>query len=145
VGADLLRVVISLGVVLGLLWVAARLLRRTSVVRGTSAVEVLARAQLARNASLAVVRVADRALVLGVGDGRVALVAEADLQTVRSALATPAKETRQSVTIRPVIAEAGVQADNPAARGGPLAGSALSPTTWRTAIEQLRMRTARRA
>lgn len=129
-GADLVRVVVSLGVVLALLWVGARLLRRTSVVRSTTAIEVLARAQLARNTSLAIVRIADTALVLGVGDGRVSLVAETDLEAVRAATAAPVRESREPVTI-------GLRT--------PLAGSALSPATWRTALEQVRSRTVRRA
>ena len=43
---------------------------------------MLARQQLTRGSSVAVVRVADQALVLGVTDGQVTLLAETDLATV---------------------------------------------------------------
>lgn len=78
----------SLAVVVGLLLAASRLLRgplaRGARLRGQP-MEVLARTALSRTASLAVVRVADRALVVGVSEGEVRLLTETD----PAAFATP--------------------------------------------------------
>jgi flagellar protein FliO/FliZ len=72
------RIVFSLLVVFGLLWGLAKLARRPLAGRGGGALRVLARQQLSRGSSVAVVRVADRALVLGVSDAGVTLLADAD-------------------------------------------------------------------
>lgn len=127
---QVLQVVVSLAVVLGLMWLAARVLKRTGVARGGDAIELLARQPLSRNSAVAVVRVADRALVLGVAEQGVTLVAETDLAAVQAALATPARERR-----RPAL---------PTQERSRAAGSAVSPETWRTAVDVLRDRTARR-
>jgi flagellar protein FliO/FliZ len=117
-----LRMVVSLGIVLALMYIAARLLNRT---RGGSAVrvprrpalkhaglasalpklgqsggrrnarrrprlEVIARQPLGKAASVAVVRVADRTLLLGVTDSAVHLLSEMDA-AVFDEQATPAE------------------------------------------------------
>ncbi|WP_432830412.1 FliO/MopB family protein [Dactylosporangium sp. CA-092794] len=73
-----LRVLCSLTVVFAILWALARLVRRPLVGRGGATVTVVARQQLSRGSSVAVVKVADRALVLGVSDAGVSLLADAD-------------------------------------------------------------------
>lgn len=78
------RLVISLGIVLALMAVLAKVLRnrvmpgmgRTAVRR--DALQVLARQPLSRAASVAVVRAGDRMLVIGVSDNGVNLLAELD-------------------------------------------------------------------
>jgi flagellar protein FliO/FliZ len=108
------RIAFSLLVVLGLLWGLAKVARRPFGGRGAGPLRVLARQQLSRGASVAVVRVADRALVLGVSEtGGVSLLADAD----PSVFAVP---------------------DAPATTGAPLMGSALSGATWRQALAFLR-------
>ncbi|MDT5037456.1 MAG: flagellar protein FliO/FliZ [Micromonosporaceae bacterium] len=77
-----LRIIFSLLVVLGLMWGLARLVRRPLGARRGHLVDILGRHQLSRGASVAVVRVADRALVLGVTDGHVTLLTETDLETI---------------------------------------------------------------
>lgn len=99
------RVLCSLTVVFGLLWALARLARRPLGSRGGGLVTVVARQQLSRGSSVAVVRVADRALVLGVSDAGVSLLADAD--------ATLFDEPP------------------PAPTASPLAGSLLSKDAWR--------------
>src|SRR6478672_8791431 len=71
------RVILSLAVVLVLLWLASRGMRRNQrrSSRGVD-VDVLARQPLAQRASVAVVKVGDRALVLGVTESRVELLAD---------------------------------------------------------------------
>ena len=122
----LLRLGLSLLAVLALLWLTARLVRG-SAVRGLGVVELLARQQVGRGAAVAVLRVADRALVVGVTDSSVTLIGETDLEAVEAA----------RTQVEPVRPDDG--------RGeGPLTGSVLSPRTWRRTVEALRDRTARR-
>jgi flagellar protein FliO/FliZ len=116
-----LRIACSLAVVFGLLWGLARLARRPLSGRGAGALHVLARQQLSRGSSVAVVRVADRALVLGVSDAGVSLLADADPELF---------EEQQAPSARP--------------SGGSLAGSLLSPGTWRQTVAALRNRGGRK-
>ena len=97
-----LRVVCSLSVVFALLWALARLARRGVGSRGSGVLTVLARQQLSRGSSVAVVKVADRALVLGVSDQGVSLLADADAHLF----------------------------DQPVADAPPLAGSLFSKDAW---------------
>ena len=115
-----LRIVFSLTVVLLLMWGLARLARRPLSGRGGGALSVLARQPLTRGASVAVVRVGERAYVLGVTDQNVTLLAEAEPEAIEAA-AHPTHEVREQL---PLDALSG---------SGPLAGSALSPATWRQA------------
>src|SRR5688572_3837078 len=73
-----LRVMCSLTVVFVLLWALTRLARRGVGNRGAGLLTVVARQQLSRGSAVAVVKVADRALVLGVSDAGVSLLADAD-------------------------------------------------------------------
>ena len=131
-----LRIAFSLLVVFGLMWGLARLARRPLGPRGGgTTLSVIARQQLSRSASVAVVKVNDRALVLGVTEGQVNLLTETDL----AALEQPA----------PAPAPAGVRepVDIPAEHviePGRLAGSVLSAATWRQTLDFLKDRTARR-
>lgn len=72
------RVVFSLAVVLGLLWFIARSSSRRFGGPARSLVRVVARQPLARAASLAVVEVGDRVLVVGVSENGVRLLTEMD-------------------------------------------------------------------
>ena len=162
---SLLRVVVSLGLVLALLWVAARTLQkgRTRASGGVD-VDVLARVPLAQKSALAVVRLGDQALVLGVTESRVALLTQTpvDALTVDSlsgslteSLTVPAAER---IAVRPAaVRPADVRSPQPvpagrvaarrSARRGPtssaLAGSALSPQTWSKALTAVRELTVR--
>ena len=110
--------------VLALIFAASRLLGRASSRVGNAALDVLARQALGRTASVAVVRVADRAYVLGVTDTHITLLDEADLAEMTEVIA----------------------AANPAAgrSGAALSGSIFSIAAWRQGIEAVRERTARR-
>jgi flagellar protein FliO/FliZ len=137
-----LRVVIALVLVVGVMWVLAKLARKPMRGRAASTLDVLARAQLSRNAGVAVVRVNDVALVVGVTDGGVSLLRELDAE----AFATKADEPERTAVDVEALAAADAPATRPAAGGRTaLAGSALSPNTWRQAVEALRERTARGA
>lgn len=129
-----LRVGLSFALVLGLMWLAARVFRGSLAGRGSGALEVLARQQVGRGASVAVVRVADRALVVGVTEHTVTVLGET--LTDLAALTAPAAVAPGPDDVTSVA---------PGAPGNkPLAGSVLSPATWRQAVQALRERTVRR-
>ncbi len=129
-----LRIGFSLLIVLGLMWGLAKLARRPLTGhRGAGALTVLNRQQLGRASSIAVVRVADKALIVGVTDTQVSLLGETDLLTFVEE--SPAPEHRDSVALN---------GRTPDDLPGRLDGSALSPRTWRSAVDFLRERTARR-
>jgi flagellar protein FliO/FliZ len=132
------RVVLSLASVLGLVWLVSRgLLRGTGGrVVATSRVRVLSRVALGRNAGVAVVRVGERALVLGVADGRVQLLTEVAVDDVLDPVTGP--EHREELD----VARAAPAPPRPG--GAALAGSALSLATWGQALDVLRDRTTRR-
>ena len=127
--ALLVRVVVSLGVVLAVMAGAAAVLRRSGVAgtagsgkwgarRRSAPVEVIARHGLSRGASLTVVRLGGRTLVLGVTEHQVSLLTEVD----------------------PAELEAPPEIAGPA---GPGIGAGALP--WKVALEQLRERTVRRS
>ncbi|MBG0818494.1 flagellar biosynthetic protein FliO [Planomonospora sp. ID82291] len=139
-----LRITFSLLVVLLLVWGLSKAARKPLAGRGGGLLTVVARQQLTRNSSVAVVRVTDRALVLGVTDGQVTLLAEADLEAVErygehSGQRIPVSLPAVLPSADSSPADAGTAGQGP----GALAGSALSPRTWKTALEILRERTAR--
>ncbi len=133
-----LRLVVSLGIVLALMWLAARLVRGSTAGRALGVVELLARQPVGRGSSVAVLRVADRALVVGVTDTQVTLIGETDLATIEAAR----EQAEAAAALRGTGTSA---ADRPGTgAGGPLVGSVLSPGTWRRAIDAVRERTVRR-
>ena len=141
------RVILSLVVVLVLLWLAARALRKNQrrSMQGVE-VEILARQPLAQRSSVAVVQVGDRALVLGVTESRVELLAEAPLESVLSAapvVETPDCEADDDSATAAATPLALVRQRKPSATSG-LAGSALSPATWAKALDAVRELTVRR-
>jgi flagellar protein FliO/FliZ len=126
-----LQIVFSLAVVFGLMWLLAKLAKRPLTAGRGGALSVVARQQLTRTASVAVVRVADRALIVGVTENQVSLLGETELATVAEPTA-PAEH-------RDAVALPGQEPPR-----GALAGSALSPRTWSSAVNFLRERTTRR-
>jgi flagellar protein FliO/FliZ len=146
-----LRIAFSLLVVLGLMWGLAKLARRPLTGnRGGGILSVLNRQQLGRNSSVTVVRVADRALILGVTDTQVTILGEADLDDFEHRPQTV--ERRDAVPVEAVPLDAGglpVAYGDHVATGfehvpGRLDGSLLSPRTWSSTLDFLRERTSRR-
>jgi flagellar protein FliO/FliZ len=110
----ILRVVVSLALVLGLFWLAARAGSRRFSTGPRSLMRVRGRQSLSRTASLAVVEVGTRVLVVGVSDGGVRLLTELDpfeLEQPESPVAVPdgvapkAATTRQGFREEPVEEE----------------------------------------
>ena len=128
--ALLVRVVVSLGVVLALMAGAAAVLRRSGLTGTAGAgrrglrrplpVQIVSRHGLSRGASITVVRLGDRGLVLGVTDHQVTLLTEID----PAELEAPPDEQ---------------------AAGPPAPGIGAGSLPWKVAIEQLRERTVRRS
>ena len=160
------RLLVSLAAVLGVIWLVARRARKGSRTKDQRIIEVLDRTSLSRSSSVAVVRVGEQAFVLGVADAQVSVLGETDLEAARAARdarTAPRRSTashsrsasRGAARTRPAVAAEPARAPSrplkpvglPDADAGqkasPLAGSALSPQTWRQTLESLRDLTAR--
>ena len=146
--ALLARVVFSLSVVLVLVWFAVRGMRKNQ--QRTSAgvsLDVLARQPLAQRASVAVVRVGERALVLGITEGRVELLADKPLSEVMTEPQQeqlPVPDGSAAPLLRRDAGAVRRRSGASAVLPGGLAGSALSPQTWARALDVLRSKTVRR-
>lgn len=116
-----LRLAVSLGVVLGLFWLVAR--ASAKKLGGSRALlRVHGRQSLSRTASVAVVEVGSRVLVVGVSEGGVRLLTELDPEEI----AEPG----------PAAPDDALATRTPGARRAartPLAGSMLSGQTWKQA------------
>jgi flagellar protein FliO/FliZ len=118
------RLILSLAVVIGLMWVAANVLRKRGFAgvasrkgpRGPE-LELLARRPLGRNASIAVVRIGEHSLVVGVTDHQVTKLGDFDSTEID--LQEEAIWTASS------------------GPGGPA-------SAWKTMLDQMRNRTTRR-
>ncbi len=120
-----LRVVISLGVVLGLFWLVARTGSRRFSGGTRTLVRVRGRQSLSRTSSVAVVEVGSRVLVVGVSDGGVRLLTELDPAEIEE----PAGD--RSGSRDPADAEGAAAPAGPVLAGSVLAGSVLSGQTWK--------------
>lgn len=135
------RLVGSLALVVGLLFLIARLVNRRMRPSAGAAVQIVARQQLTRSAGVAVVTVGDRVLVVGTTEHQVSLLAEMepdelagpeiwdedDLPADSTGTTSPPADIAARRTRRDVV---------PARREatGPLAGSVLSPQTWKQTL-----------
>lgn len=106
-----LRIIFSLAIVAGLLWTIARVLRKPMAKKAAGAMSVLARQQLGRNVSVAVIRVADQAFVVGVTEQQISMLAETDLVAVEEAIAANGPERRSSVRVDDLAAIEPASAD----------------------------------
>jgi len=123
------RVVGSLMVILGLLWLAARLSSRRLGSGSRALVRVRGRQSLSRTTSLAVVEVGTRVLVVGVSDGGVRLLTELDPEELEVE-ADDEVEVTDGETVAPRV-----RGRRPAVPAqGALAGSLLSAQTWKQAL-----------
>ena len=130
------RLLFSLSIVIGLMWIAAQQLRKRGYggvggkrPGGGVQVELLARRSMGRNSSIAVVRVGDRSMDVGVTDHQINNLGDVDIDEIdlESATwtATPALPAPASAT---------------SSSNG--AGTPTSP--WKTMLEQMRSKTTRR-
>lgn len=160
------RLLVSLAAVLGVIWLVARRARRSGGGRKTNLIEVLDRAPLSRSASVAVIRVGERAIIVGIAESQVNVLGETDaLPALAESAPSPARRaTRRSATARSAhrslarptqaaphraksvpttLPSTAVEQLTEGHERGALTGSALSPQTWRQTIESLRDLTTR--
>lgn len=160
-----LRVLVSLACVFGLLWFVARRARGGTVAtRRAPALSVVARQSLGGRSAVALVEVAGRHLLLGVGEHGVTLLTEVeaarpldgervelDTSELEKLLAEEAllavhgnpDDSRDDVPVPPPSSPAARMPAVPTPRN-PLEGSILDATTWRRAVEAVQERTLRR-
>lgn len=138
----LLRVGLSLGIVVGVLWVAARVVNgrstsgrgRTRTARHNAPIEVVAQQRLGRRQSVAVVSTGGRSILIGITDQQITLLGEADHGTVDADVAMPSDAETDTSSITDANGRASSRGD----AGGPV-------PAWKAALEDLRERTVRRA
>ena len=152
----IIRLVASLAVVVGLMLLLARFVGKRYGTRAGAPVQVLHRQPLSRSSSVAVVTVGSRVLVVGTTDHQVSLLAELDPEELEVADADledadaldtvdPLDEPLEVPTLRTLVPTRTAQpgAHRGARRAevprrepdaGALAGSVLSPQTWRQAL-----------
>ena len=118
------RLILSLGVVIGLMWAAATVLRKRGLTPMPGKrpaglqVELLARKSLGRNTSIAIVRVGDRSMIVGITEHEIRKLDDADVEDVD-------------------LNQAGTNWTVPDGANG-------SPSAWKAMLDQLRIRTTRR-
>jgi flagellar protein FliO/FliZ len=149
----IIRLVLSLALVAGALWFAARVAKRRGIGQGNGLIEVVARQRMGRSSSVNLIRVADVVLVVGTTEEQVTLLAEVDAEAVDAALA------EREALRAPRGAEPAVGADGeqppavpaprltrvaPKAGSGPLAGSVFDRDGWGSFMGSLREKTVRR-
>jgi flagellar protein FliO/FliZ len=165
-----LRIGFSLLVVLGLMWAMARIVRRPlGAGRHHGPLAVLNRQQLTRGAAVTILKVGDRAMIIGVTDAQISLLGEADLEDFEHhhterrnhvEVATPplteadlhdlaAGDLAAGDLAAGDLAAGDLAADHlpgahPVPAPGRLDGSLLSPRTWASTMNFLRDRTTRR-
>ena len=118
------RLIMSLGVVIGLMWIAANVLRKRGIAGTTSSkrsargpeVELVARKPLGRNASIVVVRVGERSMLVGVTDHQVTNLGDVEFADIE------------------------LYEDNTWTVSSGASGPA---SAWKTMLEQMRNRTVR--
>jgi len=139
------RMLLALVLVLGVMWALARWARKPmGVGKGERVMTVLARQQLSRSSSVAVLKLMDRALVLGVTEQGVQLLTETELAPIEQALSVPAVSRRRPA--QPIEPDGELPAILPPALPGKskLDGSVLSPNTWKQVLGAARELTVRR-
>lgn len=161
-----LRVLLALACVLGLIWFAGRKLSGTAGVRRQRSVplSVIGRQSLGKGAGIALVEVAGRVLLLGIGEQGVRVLTEietpvadvvsTDVTVDGTAVPVVATtELREELDLAALTGPerlanlaglAGLAASASARGAGALNGSILSPGTWRRAVDVVQQRTVRR-
>ncbi len=138
-----IRLVVSLAIVVGLLLVLAKFGARKFRGNAGALVHVVHRQALSRTSSVSVVTVGSRVLVLGTTEQQISVLTELDpdeleLEDVAelSLVAASEPDHEQAQAQEPEKVP-GSHRGTPLA-SGPLAGSVLSPQTWRQALGAIR-------
>lgn len=129
-----LRLVASLAIVVGLLLLMARFGARKFRGQSGALVHVVHRQPLSRTSSVAVVTVGSRVLVLGTTEHQVSILTELDPAEIGDVDLEPLDEIVLPTLETAPRSDRPMLADPLAGSRGPLAGSVLSPQTWRQAF-----------
>lgn len=142
-----LRLVFSLAIVVGILLLLAKVAGRRFQGKTGAAIQVVHRQPLSRGSGVAVVTVGDRVLVLGTTEHQVTLLTELEPdelgfeQELQHSLQHDVQHdlehdsAAEEPRVRAVPTHRGVPQ---LTKDGPLAGSVLSPETWRQALKVAR-------
>lgn len=137
-----LRVLLSLAAVLGIIWYAQRRIGKGTRSKGNKAITVVGRQGIGAKASVAVIDMDGKRFLLGVTEHQVSILHTSDAPAAPAAAFSAALEAETGERPEPAApALAKPAALKPAAlepAKGPLAGSILSPDTWRRAFASLR-------
>jgi len=131
------RLIGSLAVVVGLLFLLARMANKRFKSPTGATVQLVARQSLTRSAGVSVLTIGSRVLVVGTTEQSVSLLAELDPEELveELGLEPDAVDADQAETdaAEPAKPPAGVPPRRPRPQqpAAPLAGSLLSPTTWK--------------
>ncbi len=148
-----IRLIVSLSIVVGLLLLLARFGARKFRGHAGALVQVVHRQPLSRTTSVAVVTVGTRVLVLGTTENQVSVLTELDPDELEIAdvieltgVTDSALVDTELSPVAPKPVQRGSHRAAPASvPGGALAGSLLSPQTWRQALAAATSVTSRRA
>jgi flagellar protein FliO/FliZ len=138
-----LRVALSLGVVLALLWFLHRRITRGSKQRGpAAAITVLGKQAVGQKASVVVVDADGMRFVLGVTENNVTVLHSAEAPEAESAAAfaevLTAVPSATVTGLKPAVAASTAKdLESALVKPGALNGSILSPATWRQAASAL--------
>ncbi|HMK63433.1 MAG TPA: flagellar biosynthetic protein FliO [Acidimicrobiales bacterium] len=141
------RMLLSLSVVLGLLWVIARVGRgrqgasrmgragRARSAPGAPRIEVLGRRSLGRHSSVSMIRAAGRTMVIGQTAQQITVLADCDA----GAAEAPVETAPAVAPVRPAVAGDGL---DPVPGLAPETG-AMAPSAWDALVDRLREMTVR--
>lgn len=130
------RMLLSMGVVMGVMWIAARVITKRGlsgkalgIKRETAMqqVRVLSRQNVGRRASVAVVRAAGKTMVVGVTDNNVSLLSDITLD------------------MREIALDDEHEFSEPHWTGAPADATTTSSQAWTGLLSQIRERTVRRS
>lgn len=144
-----LRVLLSLGAVVALLWLAQRHLMRKENVRGTvNAVTVVARQGIGHRSAVVVVQTGGQRLILGVTEQSINVLHKEEMPAQNAArpefpesfAATLDAATRDSVRASPALmSRREAQAGAAGSQSSLIDGSILSAETWKKAAQALKI------
>ncbi len=139
IGELAVRLVGSLAVVVGLMLLIARTVNRRFKAPSGAAIQVVHRQALGRGMGVAVVSIGTRVLVIGTTEQQVTLLAEVEpdeigLDLAPEETAEPAPARHKRIGSVPEEGPTRTLVTTPTAPTGALAGSVLSPQTWKQTL-----------
>lgn len=137
------RLLGSLGVVVGILFLLAKVANKRIGKSKGHALQIVARQGLSKSSSIAVVAIGSRVLVLGTTEQNVSVLAELDPEELDefgqdAATLVTARQPDAPTNIQPFAARRRAAEDEAVVHELPLAGSLLSADTWKQTFAALK-------